>query len=105
MAAATLTLLVLTLTGQTVALRSDKPFVTTGESAKIELSALDDSGRPLRDAQVTLTVNVGSLTEPVPTQDGTLTATFHPPTQEGPQVALLHAMVKRGSRDAQAWLA
>jgi len=105
MAAATLTLLVLTLTGQTVALRSDKPFVTTEESARIELSALDDSGRPLRDAQVSLTVNVGSLTEPVPTQDGTFTATFQPPSQEGPQVALFHATVKQGSRDARAWLA
>lgn len=105
MAAATLTLLVLTLTGQTVALRSDKPFVTTEESARIELSALDDSGRPLRDAQVSLTVNVGSLTAPVPTQDGTFTATFQPPTQEGPQVALFHATVKQGSRDARAWLA
>lgn len=105
MAAVTLTLLVLTLTGQTVALRSDKPFVTTEESAKIELSALDDSGRPLRDAQVSLTVNVGSITEPVPTQDGTFTATFQPPAQEGPQVALFHAAVKQGSREARAWLA
>jgi len=105
MAAATLTLLVLTLTGQTVALRSDKPFVTAEESAKIELSALDDSGRPLRDAQVSLTVNVGSITEPVPTQDGTFTATFQPPSQEGPQVALFHATVKQGSREARTWLA
>lgn len=105
MAAATLTLLVLTLTGQTVALRSDKPFVTTEESAKIELSALDDSGRPLRDAQVSLTVNVGSITEPVPTQDGTFTATFQPSSQEGPQVALFHATVKQGSREARTWLA
>ncbi len=105
MAAATLTLLVLTLTGQTVALRSDKPFVTSGESARIELSALDDSGRPVRDIQVSLTVNIGSLTEPVLTPDGTFTATFQPPAQEGPQVALFHATVKQGSRGSRAWLA
>src|SRR5687768_18594822 len=105
MAAATLTLLVLTLAGQTVALRSDKPFVTSGESARIELSALDDSGRPLRDAQVSLTVNAGSITEPVSTQDGTFTATFQPAAQEGPQVALFHATVKQGSRSSWAWLA
>jgi hypothetical protein len=105
MAAATLTLLVLTLTGQTVALRSDKAFVSSGESARIELSALDDSGRPLRDAQVSLTVNAGALTEPVSTQDGTFTATFQPAAEEGPQVALLHATVKQGSRTSTAWLA
>lgn len=105
MAAATLTLLVLTLTGQTVALRSDKPFVSSGESARIELSALDDSGRPLRDAQVSLSVNAGSVTEPVSTEDGTFTATFQPAAQEEPQVALLHATVKQGSRGSTAWLA
>lgn len=105
MAAATLTLLVLTLTGQTVALRSDKPFVTSEESVKIELSAVDGSGRPLRDVQVSLTVNAGSITEPVPTQDGTFTATFKAPEQEGPQVALFHAMVKQGTRSSSAWLA
>jgi hypothetical protein len=105
MAAATLTLLVLTLTGQTVALRSDKPFVTSGESVRIELSALDESGRPVRDAQVSLSVNVGSVTEPVASQDGTFTATFQPPTQEGPQVALFHATVKQGPRSSRAWLA
>jgi hypothetical protein len=105
MAAATLTLLVLTLTGQTVALRSDKPFVTSEESARIELSAVDDSGRPLRDVQASLTVNAGSITEPVPTQDGTFTATFKPSAQEGPQVALFHATVKQGTRSSSAWLA
>jgi len=105
MAAATLTLLVLTLTGQTVALRSDKSFVTSGGSARIELSALDDSGRPLRDAQVSLTVNVGSVTEPLPAEDGTFSATYRPAEQEGPQVALLHATVKRGASSSRAWLA
>jgi hypothetical protein len=105
MAAATLTLLVLTLTGQTVALRSDKPFVTSGESARIELSALDDAGRPLRDAQVSLSVNAGSVTEPVSTPEGTFTATFQPAAQEGPQVALFHATVKQGAGSSSAWLA
>ncbi|WP_224242845.1 hypothetical protein [Hyalangium gracile] len=97
--------MVLTLTGQAVALRSDKPFVTSEDSAQVEVSVLDDSGRPLRDAQVSLTVNIGSLTEPVPSQDGTFTATYKPPSQEGPQVALLHATVRQGARSSGAWLA
>jgi hypothetical protein len=105
MAAATLTLLVLTLTGQAVALRSDKSFITGEDSARIELSVLDDAGRPLRDAQVSLTVNVGSVTEPVPAEDGTFTATYRPAEQEGPEVALFHATVKRGASSSRAWFA
>jgi hypothetical protein len=105
MAAATLTLMVLTLTGQAVALRSDKPFVASQDSAQVELSVLDDAGRPLRDAQVELTVNVGSVTEPTPTPDGSFSATYRPPSQEGPQVALIHATVKRGASSSGAWLA
>jgi hypothetical protein len=54
---------------------------------------------------VSLTVNAGSVTEPLASQDGTFTATFTPPTQEGPQVALFHATVKQGSRASGAWLA
>jgi hypothetical protein len=105
MAAATLTLMVLTLTGQTVALRSDKAFVTSGDSARIELSASDDSGQPLRDVQVSLTVNAGSLSEPVLSPDGTFSATYQPEQQEGPQVALFHATVKRGATSSRTWLA
>jgi hypothetical protein len=105
MAAATLTLMVLTLTGQVVALRSDKPFVSAQDSARIELRVLDDAGRPLRDAHVSLTVNVGTVTEPTPTQEGVFIATYQPPTQEGPQVALFHAAVKRGAvAGPGAWL-
>lgn len=104
MAAATLTLVVLTLTGQAVALRSDKPSVTSQDSARIEIQALDAAGRPLRDAQVSLTVNVGSVTEPVSTQEGTFSATYRPPTQEGPQVALFHATLKQGGTSSGAWL-
>ncbi|HYH98150.1 hypothetical protein [Hyalangium sp.] len=105
MAAATLTLLVLTLTGQTAALHSDKAFVTSEDSAQIELSALDESGRPLPDAQVSLTVNVGAVTEPLLTQDGTFSATYRPPKQEGAQVALFHATAKSGAFSSRAWLA
>jgi hypothetical protein len=105
MAAATLTLVVLTLTGQAVALRSDKAFVTSEDSAQLELSVLDDSGRPLRDAQVSLTVNAGSVSEPAPAQDGTFHATYRPPSREGAQVALFHATVKQGASSSGAWLA
>ncbi|KFE69359.1 hypothetical protein [Hyalangium minutum] len=105
MVAAPLTLLVLTLTSQAVALRSDKAFVTSGDSARIELSALDDTGKPLRDVQVSLTVNAGSVTEPVAAEDGTFRATYQPAGQEGPQVALFHATVKRGASNSGAWLA
>jgi hypothetical protein len=105
MAAATLTLLVLTLTGQVVALRSDKTSVTPEDSAQLELSVLDEAGRPLRDAQISLTVNIGSVTEPLPGQDGTFRATYRPPEQEGPQVALFHATVKSGASSSRAWLA
>ncbi len=97
--------MVLTLTGQTVALRSDKPFVTTEDSARIELTVLDDAGRPVRDAQVSLTANVGSVTEPTPAQEGTFSATYRPASQDGAQVALLHATVKRGASSSGAWLA
>lgn len=105
MVAAPLTLLVLTLTGQAVALRSDKAFVTSGESARIELSALDDAGQPVRDVQVSLTVNLGSVTEPVAAADGTFRATYQPAVVEGAQVALFHATVKRGASSSGAWLA
>jgi hypothetical protein len=105
MVAAPLTLLVLTLTGQAVALRSDKAFVTSGESARIEVSALDDAGKPLRDVQVSLTVNAGSVSEPAAAEDGTFRATYKPAEQEGPQVALFHATVKRGDKSSGAWLA
>lgn len=105
MAAATLTLLLLTFTGQAVALRSDKPFVTAEDSAQIELSVLDAAGRPLRDAQVSLSVNVGTVTEPAPTPDGTFHATYQPGSQEGSQVALFHATVKQGASSSGAWLA
>jgi hypothetical protein len=105
MSAAALTLMVLTLTGQTVALRSDKPFVTARESARIELRVLDEAGRPIRGARVALTVNVGTVTEPVATKDGALVATYRPGTQEGPQVALFHASVKSGvSAGTGGWL-
>jgi hypothetical protein len=104
MAASTLTLLVLTLTGQVVELRSDKPSVTPQESARIEVRVLDGAGRPVRDAEVSLTVNVGSLTEPAPTEDGWLSATYQPPTQEEPQVAVLHAAVRQGSASSGGWL-
>jgi hypothetical protein len=105
MAAATLTFMVLTLTGQVVALRSDKPFVTSEDSAQVELSVLDDSGRPLKDVQVELTVNVGSVTPPTADQDGTFRATYQPPAQEGAQVALVHATVKQAASTTGAWLA
>ncbi len=97
--------MLLTLTGQAVALRSDKPFVTSEDSAQLELSVLDGSGHPLRDAQVSLTVNVGAVTEPNPSQDGTFHATYRPPSQEGAQVALFHATVKQGASSSGAWLA
>ncbi|HEX8699560.1 MAG TPA: hypothetical protein VF815_12030 [Myxococcaceae bacterium] len=90
--------MVLTLSGQTVALRSDKPFVTSRESARIELRVLDDTGRPLRGARLSLSVNVGSVSEPVASRDGVLTATYRAPSQEGPQVALFHAVVKSGAQ-------
>ncbi|WP_407736013.1 hypothetical protein [Hyalangium sp.] len=93
------------MTGQAVALRSDKPFVTSEDSAQLELSVLDDSGRPLRDAQVSLSVNIGAVTEPAPTPDGTFHATYRPGSQEGAQVALFHATVKRGASSSGAWLA
>jgi hypothetical protein len=97
--------MVLTLSGQTVALRSDKPFVTSRESARIELRVLDDNGRPLRGARVSLSVNVGSVTEPVASKDGALVATYRPPAQEGAQVALFHAVVKSGvSAGLTGWL-
>ena len=105
MAAATLTLLLLTMTGQAVTLRSDKPFVTSEDSAQVELTVLDGSGKPVRDAQVSLSANIGSVTQPVPSQDGTFRATYQPPSQEGPQVALLHATVTQGTRSTGAWLA
>jgi hypothetical protein len=105
MAVATLTLVVLTVTGQVVALRSDKPFVTAEDSARIELQALDAQGRPLRDAQVSLSVNVGSVTEPAASQDGTFTATYRPAAEEGAQVALFHATLKQGDARSGAWLA
>ncbi len=105
MSAAALTLLALTLTGQTVALRSDKPFVTSRESARIELRVLDDAGRPLKGARVSLSVNVGSVSEPVASKDGALTATYRPPAQEGAQVALFHAVVKSGAQAGSlGWL-
>jgi hypothetical protein len=88
--------MVLTLTGQTVALRSDRPFVTSRESARIELRVLDDTGRPLRGGRVSLSVNVGSVTEPVATRDGAFIATYRAASQEGAQVALFHAVVKSG---------
>lgn len=105
MVAAPLTLLVLTLTGQAVALHSDKAFVTSGESARIEVSTLDDSGKPVREVQVSLTVNTGSISEPVLAEDGTFRATYQPAAVEGAQVALFHATVKRGASSSGAWLA
>ncbi|MDY7232559.1 hypothetical protein [Hyalangium rubrum] len=93
------------MTGQTVALRSDKPFVTSRESARIELRVLDETGRPVRGARVSLTVNVGSVTEPVATREGPLVATYRPATQEGAQVALFHATVKSGPASGSGgWL-
>jgi hypothetical protein len=97
--------MLLTLTGQAVALRSDKPFVTTEDSAQVEIRVLDDSGRPVRGAQVSLTVNTGSVSEPVAASDGTFRATYQPSSQPGAQVALFHAMVKQGAQSSGAWLA
>lgn len=106
MSAVTLTLLLLTLTGQTVELRSDKPSVAPGGSARLELRVLDEAGRPLRDARVSLTVDLGTLTEPVATREGVLVATWRAPAQGGPQVALLHAVVTSGAAAGTAgWLA
>jgi hypothetical protein len=97
--------MVLTLTGQTVALRSDKPFVSSRESARIELRVLDGEGRPLRGARVALSVNVGSVSEPVASRDGALVATYRAPAQDGAQVALFHAVVKSGvSAGSVGWL-
>ena len=97
--------MVLTLTGQTVALRSDKPSVSSRESARIELRVVDDTGRPLRAGRVSLSVNVGSVTEPVASKDGVLVATYRAPTQEEAQVALFHAVVKSGASAGSAgWL-
>lgn len=96
MSAATLTLMVL-LAGHTVELRSETPFATPRDSVRVQLRVLDEAGRPLRDANVSLTVNVGSVTEPTATRDGALAATYRPPTQEGPQVALFHAVVRSGA--------
>lgn len=93
------------MTGQAVALRSDKPFVTAEDSAQLELNVLDEAGHPLSDARVSLSVNAGSVTEPVPAQDGTFHATYRPPSQQGPQVALIHATVNRGASHSGAWLA
>lgn len=93
------------MTGQAVALRSDKPFVTSEDSAQLELSVLDEAGHPLNDAQVSLSVNAGSVTEPAPAQDGTFHATYRPPSGQGSQVALFHATVKRGTLTSGAWLA
>ncbi|HEX5749113.1 MAG TPA: hypothetical protein VFZ09_22920 [Archangium sp.] len=91
--------------GQAVALRSDKPFVTSEGSAQLELSVLDEAGHPLSDAQVSLSVNAGSVTEPAPARDGTFRATYRPPSRQGPGVALFHATVKRGTHKSGAWLA
>ncbi|MFL5349092.1 MAG: hypothetical protein ACJ8AT_30195 [Hyalangium sp.] len=93
------------MTGQAVALRSDKPFVTSEDSAQLELSVLDEAGHPLSDAQVSLSVNAGSITEPAPARDGTFHATYRPPSRQGPLVALFHATVKRGTSSSGAWLA
>ncbi|MFE8598198.1 hypothetical protein [Archangium violaceum] len=93
------------MTGQAVALRSDKPFVTSEDTARLELSVLDEAGHPLSDAQVSLSVNTGSVTEPTPARDGTFHATYQPPSRQGPLVALFHATVKRGTRSSGAWLA
>ena len=93
------------MTGQAVALRSDKPFVTSEDSARLELSVLDEAGRPLSDARVSLSVNAGSVTEPVLARDGTFHATYRPPSRQGPLVALFHATVKRGTRGSGTWLA
>ncbi|WP_143195606.1 hypothetical protein [Archangium sp. Cb G35] len=93
------------MTGQAVALRSDKPFVTSEDTARLELSVLDEAGQPLSDAQVSLSVNTGSVTEPTPARDGTFHATYRPPSRQGPLVALFHATVKRGTRSSRAWLA
>ncbi|WNG58358.1 hypothetical protein F0U59_29165 [Archangium gephyra] len=93
------------MTGQAVALRSDKPFVTSEDTARLELSVLDEAGHPLSDARVSLSVNTGSVTEPTPARDGTFHATYRPPSRQGPLVALFHATVKRGNRGSGAWLA
>src|SRR3712207_6593416 len=106
MSAATLTLMVLALAGHTVELRSETPFARPRDSVRIQLQVLDEAGRPLRDASVSLTVNVGSVTEPTVTREGALTATYRPPAQEGPQVALFHAVVRSGAAAGSVgWLA
>ncbi len=105
MAAAPLTLVLLAVTGQVAALSSDKPFVTAEDTARVDLRVVDEAGSPVRDAAVTLTVNVGTLTEPVLTPEGVFTATYQPPSEEGAQVALLHAWVRRGEALTSTWLA
>ncbi|MFY0564204.1 hypothetical protein ACN28E_10165 [Archangium lansingense] len=98
--------MVLALAGHTVELRSETPFATPRDSVRIQLQVLDEAGRPLRDASVSLTVNVGSVTEPTATQEGALAATYRPPAQEGPQVALFHAVVRSGAAAGSVgWLA
>jgi hypothetical protein len=104
MSAAPLTLLVLALAGQVVELRSEKPFVTAEESARLEVLVRDDSGQPVRDANVVLKVNVGSVTQPVLEDDGVWRATWQPPAGEGPQVALFHAAVEQGTSRSVRWL-
>jgi hypothetical protein len=105
MAAATLTLLVLTLTGQVVELRADKPFLDSTESARLEVRVRDAEGRPARDASVMLSVNVGSVTAPVLEEEGVFRATWRPPGGEEPQVAVFHARVERGGSRSVGWLA
>lgn len=104
MSIATLSLLALTLTGQVVELRSDRAFVTGQDRARIEIAVVDGAGRPVRDASVLLTVNVGSITEPVAEGEGRFRATYQPPAGEAAQVALFHAAVKRGAEHTSGWL-
>ena len=96
-----------TLLALSVTLSADPGALTLGKesTARIEVRVSGLFGRALPNARVSLTTNLGSVSDPQPAGGGAFTATFTPPRSRAPAVALLAADAEVDGDHALGWLA
>jgi hypothetical protein len=96
-----------TLLAISVTLSADPGTLTLGKDggARIEVRVTGLFGRPLPEAKVSLSTNVGAVGDLQPARDGAFTAAFTPPRSRAPVVALIAAAAEADGDYALGWLA
>ena len=90
-----------------VTVTAEPSSLTLGKDTggKIAIRVTGAFGRAVSGASVTLTTNVGSVSDVEPAGDGGFSARYTPPKSRAPAVALLAADAEAGGDHAIGWLA